>query len=100
MSDRIDELISKGKAELQDFAVTFARLIAGIAVDPHGYFELKYTARIERAESAEEINGVLAQLVQWVASSAVSDSERDRIDRELGERGMPDITTLRLHYLP
>ena len=100
MADRIDELINKGKAELQDFGVTFARMIAGLAVDPHGYFELKYTARIERAESTEEINGVLAQLVQWVASSAVSDSDRDRINRQLDERGLPNITALRLHYLP
>jgi len=100
MSERSDKMINKGTSELKDFALTFARLIAGLAVDPHGYFELKYTARIERAESAEEINGVVAQLVQWVASSAMSDSDRDRINRELDERGMPDIKSLRLHYLP
>ena len=100
MSERIEEFISKGTNELQKFAVTFAQLIAGLAVDPHGYFEKKYTARIERAESTEEINGVLTQLVQWVASSALSDSERDHIDRQLNERGMPTIAALRLHYLP
>ena len=100
MSDRIEEIILKGTNELQEFAVTFAQLIASLAVDPHGYFEKKYTARIERAASKEEINGVLAQLVQWAASSALSDSERDHIDRQLDERGMPTISLLRLHYLP
>ena len=100
MSDHLEEFVHKGKNELQEFAVTFARLIAAIAMDPHGYFEKEYTARIERAESTEEINGVLAQLVQWVASSAVSDAERERINRELDGRGLPTIAALRLHYLP
>jgi hypothetical protein len=100
MSDRIEEFISKGTNELQAFAVTFVQLIAGLAVDPHGYFEMKYTARIERAASTEEINGVLAELVQWAAGADLSDSERVRIDRQLDERGMPTIAVLRLHYLP
>ena len=100
MPDRIEEFIHKGKHELQEFAVMFARLIAALAMDPHGYFEKKYAARIERAESSEEINGVLAQLVQWAASSAVSDAERERLNRELDERGLPTIAALRIHYLP
>jgi hypothetical protein len=100
MSEHLEEFIRKSKKELQEFAVTFARMIAAMAMDPHGYFEKKYAARIEQAESSEEINGVLAQLVQWAASSAVSDAERERINRELDERGLPTIAALRLHYLP
>jgi hypothetical protein len=100
MSDYIEELIHKGKSELQEFAVSFAQMIATMAMDPHGYFEKEYTARIERAESSEEINNVLAQLVQWVASPEVSDAERERINRELDGRGLPTISALSLHYLP
>lgn len=100
MSDRIDQFLNRGKNELQDFAVTFSRMIANLAVDPHGYFEKKYAARIERSESKEEINGVIAQLVQWASSSTVTDSEREQIDRQLDSLGMPTLALLRLHYLP
>ena len=74
--------------EIRAFGLTFARLIAGLAVDPHGYFEKKYAARIESAHSPQEINGIVAQLVQWAASTAVSDTEREHLDRELQSRGM------------
>jgi hypothetical protein len=85
---------------LQQFAVTFAQLVAGLAVDPHGYFEKKYTARIMSSQSAEEINGVVAQLVQWIGSPVINNQERERLDRELARRELPSIADLRLHYLP
>ena len=92
--------MEKSLAEIRDFGVTFAQLIAGLAVDPHGYFEKKYTARIANARSAHEINGVVAQLVQWVGSSSISPEERDRLDRELSQRGLPSLAELRIQYLP
>ena len=38
--------MERSLAESRDFGLTFVRLIAGMAVDPHGYFELKYAASI------------------------------------------------------
>ncbi len=35
--------MDKSLATTRDFGVTFARLIAELGVDPHGYFEKKYT---------------------------------------------------------
>lgn len=95
MSDAAKKYLYKGKAELQEYAVTFAQLVAGLAMDPHGYFEKKYTARIERSDSEQEIRGVLTQLVQWISSSSVSDSERERLNHELDGRGMPTVDDLR-----
>ena len=86
--------------DIREFGLAFASMIANLAVDPHGYFEKKYTARIERAQSDHEIQGVVTQLVQWATSSAVSDDERARLDQELGKRGMPSISDLRLQFLP
>ncbi len=60
----------------------------------------KYTARIENAHTDQEINGVLAQLVQWAASSSVTDVERARLDKQLGEQGFPCINDLRGLLLP
>lgn len=100
MSDRVDQFLNKGKNELQEFAVTLSRMIANLAVDPHGYFEKKYAARIEGSESEAEINGVIAQLVQWASSSTVTDSERRQIDSQLDSLGMPTLALLRSHYLP
>lgn len=85
---------------IREFGVTLARLIADLAVDPHGYFEKKYTARIQNAHSELEIKGVVTQLVQWVTSSAVTEQERAHLDRELGRRGLPSVSDLRLQYLP
>jgi len=87
-------------AELREFGLAFAQMIAGLAVDPHGYFEKKYTARIERAESDIEIRGVLTQLVQWAASSAVSDQSRETLDKQLQQLGLPSVADLRLQFLP
>jgi hypothetical protein len=100
MSKRLEFLSEQDKDGLQDFAVTFAQLVAGLAVDPHGYFEKKYTARIRSSQSTQEINGVVAQLVQWLGSPAISNQERDSLDRELARRELPSIADLRLHYLP
>ena len=99
MSDAISQYLQKGKDELQQFALTFAGLIAELAVDPHGYFQMKYASRIESAHSEEEIRGVLTQLLQWVMSSSITDAEREKLDRELDERGMPSTAELRTHLL-
>ena len=100
MSSRIETIVRQDKNGLQQFAVVFAQLVAGLAVDPHGYFEKKYTARIMGSQSMEEINGVVAQLVQWIGSPAINNQERERLDHELARRELPSIADLRLHYLP
>ena len=92
--------MEKSLAETRDLGLIFSRLIAGMAVDPHGYFEKKYVIRIESSQSANEINLLLAQLVQWVGSSDVSDQEREYLDRELGKRDLPSIDYMRQQYLP
>ena len=86
--------------EIREFGLTFARLIANLAVDPHGYFEKQYAARIENAHSTEEITGVIANLVRWVESPVISDNERDQLSRELEERGMPSIEDIRQQRFP
>ena len=100
MADDFNNILAQNELSMRDFGLTFARLIAGLAVDPHGYFEKKYTARIEHSRTDQEILGVLAQLVQWAVSSAVTDDQRRRLDRELGDQGLPCVSDLRLHLLP
>ena len=82
--------------EIRQFGLTFARLIAGLAVDPHGYFEKQYAARIENAHSDQEIRGVIAHLVRWVESPVISEQERDTLDHELARLGLPSIEDVRL----
>jgi hypothetical protein len=100
MPKNINRYLQAGATELSELAITFSQLIAGLAVDPHGYFEKKYAARIEQSQSEQEVRGVLVQLLQWAVSSAVTDSERETLDRELAERGMPNINDLRANLLP
>jgi len=99
MAKEINHYLGEDPAKLQELALTFARLIASLAMDPHGYFEKKYAARIERSESEQEVRSVLTQLVQWAASSAVTDAQRTTLDKELGNRGMPTIDILRASFL-
>ena len=82
-------------SEVREFGLTFARLIANLAVDPHGYFEKQYAARIENARSVEEISGVVAHLVRWVESPVLNEKERERLNHELDQRGMPSIEDIR-----
>ena len=100
MNSGIEALLGDAQISLREFGLTFARLVANMAVDPHGYFEKKYTARIEHARTDHEINGVLAQLVQWASSSSVTDAERERLDSELGRQGLPCVADLRAQLLP
>jgi hypothetical protein len=86
--------------ETREFGLTFARLIAGLAVDPHGYFEKQYAACIENARSTEEIKGVVANLVRWVESSVISDQEREQLKRELDQLGLPSIEDIRKNKFP
>ena len=86
--------------ETREFGLVFARLVAGLAVDPHGYFEKQYAARIESSQSAEEIKGVIANLVRWVASSVISDQEREQLERELDQRGLPSIEDIQQKKFP
>ena len=86
--------------EIREFGLTFARLIAGLALDPHGSFEKQYAARIENAHSAQEIKGVIAHLVRWVESPVISAQERGTLSRELAERGLPSIEDIRLQKFP
>jgi len=94
----MDKLLAKRGMVLSDFALLLVGQIAALAVDPHGYFEMKYIARIRNARSDQEINDVLAQLVQWVAGSSLSDPERARLDRELNQQGLPCVADLILTY--
>ncbi|MEE4186050.1 MAG: hypothetical protein V2J12_09810 [Gammaproteobacteria bacterium] len=100
MRTDINELLASREVSLRDFGLTFARLIAALAVDPHGYFEKKYIARIEGSQSDYEIGGVLAQLVQWAVSSAVTDAQRERLDHDLSAQGLPSVADLRVSLLP
>ena len=81
--------------ETREFGLTFARLVAGLAVDPHGYFEKQYVARIEKAQSTEEIKGVVAHLVLWVESPVISSQERDTLNRELDQLSLPTLEDIR-----
>jgi hypothetical protein len=99
MHEDINSYLGEDLAALQKFAITFAQLIAGLEMDPHGYFEKKYAARIERSESELEVRGVLTQLVQWAVSSEVTDAQRTTLDKELGSRGMPTVDILRANFL-
>jgi hypothetical protein len=100
MTSALELLLANSQATLREFGMIFARMIAGLAVDPHGDFEKKYCARIENAHSDGEISGVLAQLVQWSVSSAISDEQRQRLNQELQGKGLPSIAELRAHLLP
>ncbi|MGI9308930.1 MAG: hypothetical protein ACR2P6_06695 [Gammaproteobacteria bacterium] len=86
-------------AARRKFALTLAKLIADLALDPHHYFELHYSGRLESAQSAAEIATVVAELIEWVVGASMSDEERARLDRELTSRQLPAIEDLKHQYL-
>jgi hypothetical protein len=92
--------MNNSQEDLRGLGLVLARLIAGLAVDPHGYFEKKYTARIESADSDVEISHVLAQLLQWAGSPEITEIEREKLDRELSDRGLPTVDDLCVKYVP
>ncbi len=100
MSDAVSQYLQGKQSDLREFASTFARLIAALAMDPHGYFEKKYIARIEQSDSEQEIRGVLVQLTQWVSGASISESQRSLLNKQLDEKGMPSLKELGRNLLP
>ena len=86
--------------ETRGFGLTFVRLVAGLAVDPHGYFEKQYVARIENAQSTEEIKSVVAHLVRWIESPVISSQERDTLKRELDQLNLPTLEDIGRNNFP
>ena len=86
--------------ETREFGLTFARLIAGLAVDPHGYFEKPYVARLAHAPSTEGIKNVVEHLVLWIESPVVSSQERDTLNRELDQLSLPMLEDIRRKKFP
>jgi hypothetical protein len=99
MSERSNSNSDDENSEQRRFALTLARTIAGIALDPHGYFELHYLSRIEKAATDADINVVVLQLLGWVVGPDVSDSERESLEHALSCAGLPSLASLTNQYL-
>ena len=47
MTNDFNQFLADHNVSLRDFSLQFARMLASLAVDPHGYFEKKYACKHE-----------------------------------------------------
>lgn len=69
--------------------------VSDLVMDPHRYFEQKWSAEIAVARSPEELRRQVARLVAWIAAAELTRAQMRRLDAALAARGLPAFAELR-----
>lgn len=77
------------------FCTHVVRFVSTIAMDPHLYFEQKWTAEIAAIESRDDLLRCLDRLVAWVDAAGLSGSQARRLDAALTADGLPTVAGMR-----
>ena len=75
-------------ADLKASYIFVIRFLSSRMMDPHLYFETKYTTLVWRAESKEELDELMHDLLVWIQSSGLSSEELLRLDEALEREGL------------
>ena len=90
MTDQSDKLL-----RAQTYSSQLVQLITKQTMDPHLYFERKYTAEINRADSAEAVIEILNGIALWLTSPEFGQESLDRLERDLDLAGLPSVASIR-----
>lgn len=77
------------------FCTHVVRFVSTVAMDPHLYFEQKWTAEIAASESRDDLLRRMDQLVAWVDAAGLSESQLRRLDSVLTADGLPTFSGMR-----
>jgi len=77
--------------ERRRLGLEVVRFLSARMLDPHLYFEAKYTKLIERAETPGELDTILDGLLEWAAGSGLGDDEFEHLNRRLRQAGLPPL---------
>ena len=75
---------------IQEYYATLVRLVANQMVDPHRYFEQKLVGEMRASRDAAARDALLSQLLQWLDDGLLTEAQRERVDAQLSQAGMPD----------
>ena len=70
------------------------QLITKQMMDPHLYFERKYSAEIDRVDSVEAVVEILDGIALWLTSTEFGPESLVRLERELTLAGLPSIDSI------
>jgi len=74
---------------VEDYYAALVRLIANQMVDPHRYFEQKLIGQMQDERDAVAQNARLSQVLQWLDDGLLTPAQRERVDAQLLESGLP-----------
>ena len=86
---------SNSLARAQSYSKRLLQLITKQTMDPHLYFERKYSAEIDRADSAQAVIEILNGIALWLTSPSFGQGSLDRLERELDRAGLPSVASIR-----
>lgn len=80
---------------LRRFCLHVVRFMSTVAMDPHLYFEKKLAAEFALIDSPDELRKRLKQLVDWVGTTGLTDSQVQQLDEALTANGLPSFSLMR-----
>ena len=69
-------------------------------MDPHRYFEHKYSSLIKSAPSSAAALQIIDELADWLAGAEFTHTQLAKLDLDLGAQGLPTIGLIRGPYRP
>ena len=79
----------------QAYSSQLVQLITKHVMDPHLYFEKKYLAEIDRADSAKAVLDILDGIAHWLTSPAFGRESLECLERDLELAGLPSVASIR-----
>lgn len=77
------------------FCLVVVRYLSTIVMDPHLYFEQKWIAELQSTEEPAELLGLARQLIGWIDTVGLTDTQADRLDALLADERLPDLRQMR-----
>lgn len=79
---------------LRRFTVAVITFLSARMMDPHRYFEQKYMATLDGAESSNELRAVIEGLLDWTASSGLDEIAIAELNEELATEALPSFSLM------
>ncbi|MDH3977048.1 MAG: hypothetical protein OEU86_00930, partial [Gammaproteobacteria bacterium] len=78
----------------RDYCIRVIRFVSDSALDPHLYFEKKFTGDVSVASSDAELASILGHLAAWFDETEPDKKRLARFDEQLLAAGLPSLSVL------
>ena len=77
------------------FCLRAVRFLSSTVMDPHLYFERKWSAEIGAIESGTQLRAATGRLLAWIDTMGLDAQQRAQLDEVLASDGLPTLEEMR-----